>query len=167
MYPVVEMQTSLGAIRLELYPDKAPITVDNFLDYVRDGFYDGTIFHRVVPGFVIQGGGFTADMTEKDTRAPIENEAHNGLLNSRGTICMARTPDPHSATSQFFINTVDNAALDFRDRTQRGFGYAVFGKVVEGLEVIDAIEKVDTTFVDGYDDVPREPVIIETARIIG
>ena len=126
-YPLVEMTTNKGVIRLEVYPGKAPKTVDNFLQYVRDGFYDGTIFHRVVPGFVIQGGGFTPDMQEKDTRAPIENEADNGLKNLRGAICMARTTDPHSATSQFFINTVDNAALDFRDATH--FGYAVFGKI--------------------------------------
>ena len=166
IYPVVEMATSAGVIRLELYPEKAPVTVENFLTYVRDGFYDGTIFHRVVPGFVIQGGGFTPDMTQKDTRPPIQNEADNGLKNDRGTICMARTPDPNSATSQFFINTKDNPALDFRDRSTRGWGYAVFGKVIQGMDVVDAIEKVPRTRKSGYDDVPEEPVIIESARIV-
>ncbi len=165
-YPVIEMTTSLGTIKLELYPDKAPKTVENFLSYVRSGFFDGTIFHRVVPDFVIQGGGFTADMTKKDTEAPIENEADNGLLNGRGTICMARTNDPHSATSQFFINTKDNPPLDHRDKSS-GWGYAVFGKITEGLDVVDAIEAVPTTTRDGYRDVPVEPVLIETARIIG
>lgn len=164
--PVVEMRTSLGTLRIELMPSEAPKTVENFLAYVRDGFYDGTIFHRVVPGFVIQGGGFTPEMTEKDTRPPIENEANNGLRNLRGTICMARTSDPHSATSQFFVNTKDNPALDFRDESMRGWGYAVFGKVVEGLEVVDAIEKVATTRKGMHDDVPVEPVVIESARIV-
>jgi peptidyl-prolyl cis-trans isomerase B (cyclophilin B) len=165
-YPIVEMHTNLGTMKLELYPDKAPKTVDNFLSYVRDGFYDGTIFHRVVPGFVIQGGGFTPDMTKKDTEPPIENEADNGLLNTRGTICMARTNDPHSATSQFFINTKDNPALDFRERSLRGWGYAVFGKVIEGMEVVDEIEGAPTTSRDGYQDVPVDAVVIESARII-
>ena len=163
---VVELTTSAGAMKLELYPAKAPKTVDNFLSYVRNGFYDGTIFHRVKPGFVIQGGGFTPEMVKKDTEAPIENEAHNGLRNVRGSICMARTNDPHSATSQFFINTVDNPALDFRDRSIQGWGYAVFGKVVEGIDVMEQIERVPTTSRDGYQDVPVDAVIIETARII-
>ena len=165
-YPVVEMRTNIGTLALELYPDKAPKTVDNFLSYVRGGFYDGTIFHRVVPGFVIQGGGFTADMMKKDTEAPIENEADNGLLNLRGAICMARTNDPQSATSQFFINTKDNPALDFRERSPRGWGYAVFGKVIKGIEVVDRIEGVQTTSRDGYQDVPVDAVVLETARII-
>lgn len=165
-HPVVEMRTSLGTITLELYPDKAPKTVDNFLSYVRRGFYDGTIFHRVVPGFVIQGGGFTPDMTKKETEPPIENEADNGLRNLRGTICMARTNDPHSATSQFFINTRDNAPLDFRERSLRGWGYAVFGKIVEGMEVVDEIEGVQTTSRDGYQDVPADPVLIESVRVV-
>ena len=165
-YPVVELRTNLGTIKLELYPDRAPKTVDNFLSYVRQGFYDGTIFHRVVPDFVIQGGGFTPDMTKKPTGPPIENEADNGLRNLRGTICMARTNDPHSATSQFFINTRNNPALDFRGKSVSGWGYAVFGKVIEGMDVVDAIEKVPRGRRDGYDDVPLEPVVIESARIL-
>jgi len=165
-YPLVEMSTNKGMIRLELYPNEAPKTVENFLQYVRDEFYQGTIFHRVVPGFVIQGGGFNSNMQEKNTRAPIENEANNGLRNLRGAICMARTPDPHSATSQFFINTKDNPALDFRDATPRGFGYAVFGTIVEGMDIVDAIEKVKTSRTGSYDDVPVEPVIIETVQVI-
>ena len=164
--PVVEMRTSLGTIKIELDPKAAPKTVENFLRYARDGFYDGTIFHRVVKGFVIQGGGFTPDMTEKETRPPIENEAANGLRNLRGTICMARTPDPHSATSQFFINTKDNPALDYRDSTMRGFGYAVFGKVIEGMDVVDAIEAAETASRGGHDDVPVTPVVIESARVV-
>ena len=166
VYPVVEMRTNVGTMALELYPDKAPKTVDNFLSYVRGGFYDGTIFHRVVPGFVIQGGGFTADMIKKDTEPPIENEADNGLLNLRGAICMARTDDPQSATSQFFINTKDNPVLDFRERSPRGWGYAVFGKLVEGIEVLDKIESAPTTGRDGYQDVPVDVIVIESARII-
>ena len=166
VYPVVEMRTNVGTMALELYPDKAPKTVDNFLSYVRGGFYDGTIFHRVVPGFVIQGGGFTADMIKKDTEPPIENEADNGLLNLRGAICMARTDDPQSATSQFFINTKDNPVLDFRERSPGGWGYAVFGKLVEGIEVLDKIEGAPTTSRDGYQDVPVDVIVIESARII-
>lgn len=165
-HPLVEFRTNLGTIELELYPDKAPRTVDNFLGYVREGFYDGTIFHRVVPNFVIQGGGFTRDMTKKDTDPPIENEADNGLRNLRGAICMARTNDPHSASSQFFINTKDNPPLDFRGKTPSGWGYAVFGKVVEGMDVVDVIEKVPTGRSGPYQDVPLEPVVIETARIV-
>jgi cyclophilin family peptidyl-prolyl cis-trans isomerase len=164
--PIVELRTNAGSIKLELYPDQAPKTVDNFLSYVRSGFYDGTIFHRVVPGFVIQGGGFTADMLKKDTQAPIENEADNGVRNLRGTICMARTNDPHSATSQFFINLEDNPPLDFRDRSMQGWGYAVFGKVIEGLDVVDSIEGVATTSVDHYQNVPIDAVVIESARIV-
>ena len=166
VYPVVEMRTNVGTMALELYPDKAPKTIDNFLSYVRGGFYDGTIFHRVVPGFVIQGGGFTANMIEKDTEPPIENEADNGLLNLRGAICMARTDNPQSATSQFFINTKDNPVLDFRERSPGGWGYAVFGKLVEGIEVLDKIESAPTTSRDGYRDVPVDVIVIESARII-
>ena len=165
-YPVVEVRTTVGTFALELYPDKAPKTVDNFLSYVRGGFYDGTIFHRVVPGFVIQGGGFTADLIKKDTEPPIENEADNGLLNLRGAICMARTNDPQSATSQFFINIKDNPSLDFRERSSRGWGYAVFGKLIEGLEVLDKIEAAPTTSRDGHQDVPVDAIVIESARII-
>ena len=167
-YPVVEMTTSMGVIKLELYPDKAPKTVENFLTYVRDGFFDGTIFHRVVPGFVIQGGGFRppspSDMTKKETQPPIMNEADNGLRNDHYTICMARTNDPHSATSQFFINTKNNDMLNYRSKDASGWGYAVFGKVTEGTGVIDAIEKVPTSRSDGYSDVPVDAVVIETAR---
>ena len=165
-YPRVELSTSLGTIRLELYPDKAPITVENFLGYVTEGFFDGTIFHRVVPGFVIQGGGFTSEMVEKDTRPPIENEANNGVRNLRGTICMARTSDPHSATSQFFINTKDNPPLDHRDSSLRGWGYAVFGRVTEGMEVVEAIERVPRGRKNEYDDVPVDPIVIESAWVL-
>ena len=164
-HPVVTMETSLGSIQIELYPQEAPRTVENFLAYVRDGFYDGTIFHRVVPGFVIQGGGFSADMQEKRTRPPIPNEAANGLKNSRGTLSMARTMDPNSATSQFFINLRDNAALDYRGNSAREMGYAVFGKVVSGMDVVDRIGKVATTSRGPYQDVPVQPVVIESARL--
>jgi peptidyl-prolyl cis-trans isomerase B (cyclophilin B) len=165
-YPRVEFSTSLGTIRLELYPDKAPITVDNFLGYVTEGFFDGTIFHRVVPGFAIQGGGFTSEMVEKDTRPPIDPEANNGVRNLRGTICMARTSDPHSATSQFFINTKDNPPLDHLDFSLRGWGYAVFGRVTEGMEVVAAIERVPRGSKNGYDDVPVDSLVIERARLL-
>ncbi len=165
-YPVIEMATSMGMIKLELYPDKAPKTVENFLTYVRDGFFDGTIFHRVMPKFVIQGGGFTPDMTEKETRSPIMNEADNGLRNDRYTICMARLPDPHSATSQFFINTKNNDVLNHRSKDQSGWGYAVFGKVTEGSDVVDAIEKVPTSSAGGHDNVPVDAVVIESARLV-
>ena len=164
--PMVEMRTSLGTMKIELYPEKAPKTAENFLRYAREGFYDGTIFHRVISGFMIQGGGFTPDMLEKETRAPIANEASNGLKNVRGSLAMARTGDPHSASSQFFINTVDNPFLDFTAETVQGYGYAVFGQVVEGLETLDAIKKVSTGSRDGYDDVPVDPVVIESVRIL-
>ncbi|HXV61888.1 MAG TPA: peptidylprolyl isomerase [Vicinamibacteria bacterium] len=160
------MKTSLGTIRIELYPEEAPKTVENFLAYTREGFYDGTIFHRVIEGFMIQGGGFNADMTEKGTRSPIENEADNGLKNERGTIAMARTMEPHSASSQFFINSKDNPPLDFSGKSVRGWGYAVFGRVVEGLQVVDAIEGVATTNRSGHQDVPVDPVIIESVRLL-
>jgi len=158
--PVVVFQTNLGDIRMELYPDEAPITVDNFLKYVDSGFYDGTIFHRVIPGFVVQGGGFTADMKQKPTRDPIKNEADNGLKNKRGTLSMARTQAVDSATSQFFINLADNA---FLDHGNRGFGYAVFAKVIDGMDVVDRIASVPTGKVGPFSDVPREPVTIERA----
>src|SRR5690606_26026311 len=134
--PAVEMSTSLGTIRIELYRDKAPKTVANFLQYVEDRFYDGTIFHRVIPGFMVQGGGFDVEMAQKKTREPIGNEAQNGLKNTVGTLAMARTSDPHSATAQFFINVADNAFLDFTSATRQGFGYAVFGRVTEGMDVV-------------------------------
>lgn len=162
----VQMHTSKGQITLELYPDKAPRTVENFVTYTREGFYDGTIFHRVIPGFVIQGGGFIPDMTEKPTHEPIRNEANNGLKNEPGTIAMARTQDPHSATSQFFINVKDNAPLNFSSQTPSGWGYTVFGKVTEGMDVVNAIVNVPTGNHGPHQDVPVEPVIIEKAVIV-
>jgi cyclophilin family peptidyl-prolyl cis-trans isomerase len=164
--PMVEMRTSMGTMKIELYPDKSPKTVENFLQYAREGFYDGTVFHRVIEGFMIQGGGFTPDMTEKATRAPVENEASNGLKNVRGSLAMARTNDPHSASAQFFINTVDNPFLDFQSETVQGWGYAVFGQVVAGLETLDAIKKVQTASRGPHDDVPRDPVVIESVRVL-
>ena len=162
----VLMRTSAGDLTIELYPNEAPATVRNFLQYVEDGFYDGTIFHRVVRGFVIQGGGFTADMMEKDTRAPIENEATNGLMNLRGTLSMARTMDPHSATSQFFINTEDNAALDHTSPTTRGWGYAVFGRVISGMDAVDRIEASRVVSRGTFNDVPETPIVIESATVV-
>ena len=164
--PRVELRTNRGAIVIELYPDKAPLTVDNFLQYVKDGHFNGTIFHRVIPGFMIQGGGFTADFKEKPTRTPIRNEAENGLKNTSGTLAMARTPDPHSAKGQFFINVKSNAFLNFREPTPQGYGYAVFGKVVSGIDVIESIAKVPTGDARGHQNVPRDPVIIESAVIV-
>ena len=163
--PMVILETSKGNIVLELDEQKAPVTAANFIQYVRDGFYDGTIFHRVIPGFMIQGGGFTADMAQKKTREPIKNEADNGLKNKNYTIAMARTPDPNSATAQFFINVKDNAFLDYSSPTMQGWGYAVFGKVVEGQDVVNAIEKVQTTTKYPHQDVPVEPVVIIKASI--
>jgi len=165
--PRVEFKTSMGTIVVELYPDKAPKTVESFLQYARDGFYDGTIFHRVIPGFMIQGGGFTPDFKQKPTRAPVRNEADNGLKNAVGTLAMARTSDPHSATAQFFINVADNAMLDFRFPTQEGYGYAVFGKVTKGMDVVNAIVKVPTGSGPGpHQNVPAKPVIIESALVL-
>lgn len=164
--PVVRLQTSHGEIRLELRPEQAPKTVENFLAYVRDGFYDGTVFHRVIPGFMIQGGGYTADYQRKETRAPIENEADNGLRNRRGTVAMARTTDPHSATAQFFINVADNDFLDHSGKSRRGWGYAVFGEVLSGLGVVDEISRVRTGPAGPFPkDVPRQSVVIERAAI--
>ncbi len=160
--PMVEVKTNLGSFTLELYPDKAPISVENFLNYVDKKFYEGTIFHRVIPTFMIQGGGFTTDMTKKGTGAPIKNEADNGLSNSLGTIAMARTGEIHSATCQFFINVKDNKALDHKDASARGFGYAVFGKVVDGMETVEKIRDVKTTTKGQYGDVPVKPVIIKS-----
>jgi peptidyl-prolyl cis-trans isomerase B (cyclophilin B) len=150
----------MGTITLELDSGKAPITVGNFVKYAKSGHYDGTIFHRVIDGFMIQGGGFTKDMNQKPTEAPIRNEAMNGLKNQRGTIAMARTMEVDSATSQFFINLVNNDFLDFTAPTQRGFGYAVFGKVVDGMEVVDAIAKVKTGFKGPHQNVPEEAIVI-------
>jgi peptidyl-prolyl cis-trans isomerase B (cyclophilin B) len=157
------METSAGSIRIELDDEKAPQSAANFLEYVNKGHYDGTVFHRVIPGFMIQGGGFEPGMKQKPTAAPIRNEAGNGLKNRRYTLAMARTSDPHSATAQFFINTADNGFLDFRAENAQGWGYAVFGRVVEGSEVIDSIERVQTGRKGFHDDVPLEDVRIERA----
>lgn len=164
--PRVLLETSHGEITLLLYPDKAPKTVDNFIRYVRNGFYDNTIFHRVIKGFMIQGGGLTPDMQKKFTLKPIPNEANNGLRNKRGTIAMARTTDPHSATSQFFINSKENAFLDHQSKTPRGWGYCVFGEVVEGMTVVDTIEGVRTGVLAGRRDVPIKPVVIRKAIVL-
>lgn len=164
--PIVQFNTNKGIIKLELDAEKAPNSVINFLQYVEDGFYSGVIFHRVISGFMAQGGGFDTDMNEKKTYAPIENEANNGLKNDRGTIAYARTNDPHSATAQFFINLVDNDFLNFTSETPRGWGYAVFGKVVGGMEVVDAIAAIPTGRYMGMGDVPREQVVIESAELM-
>ncbi|RPH53340.1 MAG: peptidyl-prolyl cis-trans isomerase [Acidobacteria bacterium] len=156
----VRVNTSMGAFDIELYPEQAPITVDNFLAYVHDCFYDDLLIHRVISDFMIQGGGFTVDLEHPATRDPIPNEAANGLSNLRGTIAMARTSDPHSATSQFFINLKDNLFLDFKSETPQGWGYAVFGRVVAGMEVVDSIAAVATGSQNGMNDVPLTPVII-------
>lgn len=162
----VMMTTTVGPITIELDADSAPKTVENFLSYVAGGFYDDTIFHRVIDNFMIQGGGFTADMEQKSTRAPIENEANNGLKNQRGTIAMARTQDPHSATAQFFINVQDNDFLNHTGENMQGWGYAVFGKVTDGEDVLDKIRGVQTGSQAGHQDVPVEPIIIESVAII-
>ena len=158
---MVVFSTTLGDFKIEFMTDEAPVSSENFLKYVDDGFFDGTIFHRVIPGFMIQGGGFTADMDKKATRDPIKNEADNGLKNSRGTLSMARTQDVGSATSQFFINAADNA---FLDHGSRDFGYAVFARVVEGMDVIDKIVAVKTGSQGGHQDVPVEPVVVNYAK---
>ena len=161
------IETSMGTITLELNDEKAPETVANFVAYATSGHYDGTIFHRVIDGFMIQGGGFTKEMNQKPTRDPIRNEARNGLSNARGTIAMARTSVVDSATSQFFINLVDNGFLDFRDPTPQGFGYAVFGAVTDGMEVVDAIAKVSTGSVGPYQNVPEKSVLIRKVTVAG
>ncbi len=164
--PRVELKTSLGSIVLELYPDKAPKTVANFIQYVNDGFYSDTIFHRVIDGFMIQGGGFTQDFDQKETRTPIENEAANGLQNKIGTIAMARTGDPHSASAQFFINVADNDFLNHTAPTPEGWGYTVFGKVVEGMDVVEKIRQVATERRGPFEGVPITPVVIESAQVL-
>ena len=162
--PVVLMKTSLGPIRIELWPGKAPETVKNFLQYADEGFYDGTIFHRVMDNFMIQGGGFTPDMQQKPTHAPIKNEADAELKNDRGTVAMARTMVVDSATSQFFINVVDNMSLNHRDNSPAGFGYAVFGKVIDGMDVVDKIKSVATSNSGQFQNVPVRPVVIESLK---
>ena len=167
--PRVEFKTSMGSFALELYADKAPKTVANFIQYVNSGFYNGTIFHRVIDGFMIQGGGFEPGMREKTTRAPIENEAglalKAGLKNELGTVAMARTPNPHSATAQFFINVKDNGFLDYREPSPRGFGYAVFGRVVEGMDTVLRISKAPTATVEQHQNVPLRPITIESVTL--
>ncbi|NVK56699.1 MAG: peptidyl-prolyl cis-trans isomerase [Alteromonadaceae bacterium] len=162
---MVTFKTNYGDITLELYADKAPKTVENFLSYVKDGFYDNTIFHRVIDGFMIQGGGMTADMEQKETKAPIENEANNGVANEAGTVAMARTNDPHSATAQFFINVKDNDFLNFSSETANGWGYCAFGKVTDGMDVVEKIKNVKTGNYGYHQDVPVEAVVIEQAVI--
>jgi cyclophilin family peptidyl-prolyl cis-trans isomerase len=162
--PRVSLKTNMGEIVLELNPEKAPKSVENFLQYVKKGHYNGTIFHRVIPNFMIQGGGFNAEMQQKATSAPIENEAKNGLKNEVYTVAMARTSDPHSASAQFFINTKDNGFLDYPG--QDGWGYAVFGKVVKGMDVVDKIKGVETAGAGPYQNVPVKPVVIESAKVL-
>jgi cyclophilin family peptidyl-prolyl cis-trans isomerase len=165
--PVVRFETSMGVIKVELYPEKAPITVTNFLTYVREGYYDGLIFHRVIRDFMIQGGGFSKEMKEKGkTRPPIKNEADNGLKNDRGTLAMARTQVVDSASAQFFINTVNNDFLNHRAKTPQGYGYAVFGKVTEGMDVVDKIRAVPTGSSGMHQDVPKQPVVILKATVV-
>lgn len=162
----VLMQTNQGDITIELADKQAPITTQNFLNYVQSGFYNGLIFHRVIPRFMIQGGGFDMQMNQKETLAPIQNEANNGLKNKRGTIAMARTMDVNSATSQFFINSVDNSFLDHKSNTAQGMGYAVFGNVISGMDVVDKISAMQTTYKNEFADVPKEPIIIEKISVI-
>ncbi len=163
---MVKFTTSMGDILIELYPDEAPISVDNFVKYVESGFYDGTIFHRVIPDFVVQGGGMLPGMQQKSTREGIKNEADNGLNNLAGTLSMARTNDPNSATSQFFINLKNNDFLDHRDKTLNGWGYAVFGKIVEGMDVVDKMASAKTTSFGPYSDVPAEDIVLIKAEVV-
>jgi len=163
---MIKMHTNYGVITLELDADKAPVTVENFLTYAREGFYDGTVFHRVINGFMIQGGGMMPDMMQKATHEPIKNEADNGLKNDRGTIAMARTNDPHSATAQFFINVKDNSFLNHSSPTPNGWGYCVFGKVTDGMDVVDKIKEVATGNKGFHQDVPLEPVVIEKVEVV-
>jgi peptidyl-prolyl cis-trans isomerase B (cyclophilin B) len=166
MTKTVEMKTSAGDLRIELDDEKAPLSVANFLEYVKAGHFDGTVFHRVIKGFMLQGGGFEPGMKQKPTLAAIANEAHNGLKNKKYTLAMARTSDPHSATAQFFINTVDNGFLDHTAQSAQGWGYAVFGRVVAGTEIVDAIEKVRTGRKGFHDDVPMDDVLIERVTAV-
>ena len=164
--PKVELKTSLGTVVIDLYPENAPQTVDNFLQYVKDGFYDGTVFHRVIPGFMVQGGGFTRNLQQKPTRPAIRNEAGNGLRNAFGTVAMARTKDPHSATAQFFINVADNDFLDFKSPDENGYGYTVFGRVSAGMDVVQRMLQVPTATTGPHQNVPRTPIVIESTRLI-
>jgi peptidyl-prolyl cis-trans isomerase B (cyclophilin B) len=162
---MIVFKTTLGDIKIELDFENAPVTAKNFQQYVEEGFYNGTIFHRVIKGFMAQGGGFGSGMEEKSTREPIENEANNGLSNERGTLAMARTQDPHSASAQFFINLVDNDFLNFKNESTQGWGYCVFGKVVEGMDVVDKMTLVDTGRMGFHDDVPKEEIVVESAIV--
>lgn len=162
---MITFKTTVGDVKIALDFDKAPITAKNFQQYAEDGFYNGTIFHRVIKGFMAQGGGFASGMEEKDTRASIENEASNGLSNKRGTLAMARTQDPHSASAQFFINLVDNDFLDFKNESVQGWGYCVFGEVVEGMDIVDKMTLVDTGRMGFHDDVPKEEIVIESTLV--
>jgi peptidyl-prolyl cis-trans isomerase B (cyclophilin B) len=162
---MITFQTNFGEIKIELDFDNAPKTAANFQQYVEEGYYSGTIFHRVINGFMVQGGGFDKDMVQKETRSPIENEADNGLKNDNGTLAMARTGDPHSASAQFFINVKDNDFLNFKSKDMQGWGYCVFGKVVEGMDIVDKIKEVKTGNQGGHQDVPVEPVIVESASV--
>lgn len=164
--PKVELKTTTGTIVIELYPENAPKTVENFLQYVKDGFYDGTIFHRVIPGFMVQGGGFTPNLQQKTTRPMIRNEAGNGLRNAIGTVAMARTADPHSATAQFFINVAENDFLDFKSPDDKGYGYTVFGRVTSGMDVVQKMLQAPTATVGQHQNVPRQPILIERARLL-
>jgi len=162
---MIIFKTTLGEIKIELDFDKAPITAKNFQQYVEEGFYNGTVFHRVIKGFMVQGGGFSSGLEEKDTRANIENEASNGLSNKRGTLAMARTQEPHSASAQFFFNLVDNNFLDFKNESVQGWGYCVFGEVIEGMDIVDKMTLVDTGRMGFHDDVPKEEIIVESAIV--
>jgi len=165
--PQVELKTNMGVIVLELYPERTPVTVRNFIQYVKDGHYNGTLFHRVIPNFMIQGGGFTTDFKQKPVRQPIRNEAANGIKNAAGTVAMARTSDPHSATSQFFINVADNDFLNFRYPTREGYGYCAFGRVIKGMKIVQRIASVATgAGPPPHRDVPRQPVVIEMATVL-
>lgn len=165
--PKVQLQTTLGTFVIELNSEKAPVSTENFLSYVKEGFFDNTIFHRIIPGFMAQGGGFTSDFEQKTTKQPIKNEADNGLKNTRGTLAMARTSDPDSATAQFFINYKNNDFLNYSSPTPNGWGYAVFGCVVEGMDVVDAMAKESTGNRGGHQDVPKTDIVIEKAEIVG
>ena len=164
--PVVLMETSLGNFKMELFQNRAPVSVSNFLNYVNEGFYEGTIFHRVIPNFVIQGGGFTEDMGKKNTHPPIKNEARNGIGNTKGTVAMARTQIVNSATSQFYINLKDNPFLNHRDETNQGYGYCVFGQIIEGMDVVEMIARTPTSRKGRHENVPIKPVIIKSARVL-
>lgn len=164
--PTILMKTTEGEIKIELFADQAPLTTSNFLDYVKNGHYNGTIFHRVIDGFMVQGGGFTPMMKEKPTKAPIKNEADNNVQNKRGTIAMARTSDVHSASAQFYINVADNDFLNFKNTTPMGYGYCVFGQVISGMDVVDKIKKVPTTAKGGHQDVPSKPIEILSVEVV-